>query len=370
MSGKSSGGVSRRKFLAATGTTGALALAGCSSLGGSGGSSSIDAAGSSFVAPLMNKWADEYNKKNDVEVNYRSIGSGAGVSNLMDKTVVFAGSDAPLSKDQYKKVQKEGGCVHIPESLGAIAPVFSVEGVDSLKITGEVLADIFLGNIKKWNDSKLKKLNPDANLPSANITVAHRSDASGTTYGFTGYLSQVSSKWKSQIGQTETPSWPVGVGGKGNEGVSAAMKKQKNAIGYVELTYAKQNDLDVFKMKNKAGKFVEASPEGVSAAASGAANDLPKGTDDWSDVSISNAPGEKSWPISTFTYVIMYKDFGKAYEDSSKEEMKKTLKFVKWAVNDGQQYAPKLHYPKLPSPAAKLDNATLKNMTFNGDTVL
>jgi len=366
-----------------SGAAGVTMLAGCTSGSGNntnnsgdgaasnGGSvSTLSGAGSSFVNPLMQKWGTEYNKKAGVEVNYRSIGSGGGVSNLMDKTVAFAGSDAPLQKAQYQQVQSDGGAVHVPESLGAIAPVFNVKGVSDLKMTGEVLADIFLGDVTKWNDSAIADLNPDASLPDAEITVAHRADASGTTYGFTGYLSQVSDAWKSQVGQTETPDWPTGVGGKGNEGVSSVMVKQENAVGYVELTYAKQSDLDIFKLKNRAGKFVEATPEGVSAAAAGAAKDLPKGDADWSDVSISNAPGEKTWPISTFTYVIMYKDFGKAYDDSSNERMKATLDFVQWAITDGQQYAPPLHYPELPDSAASLDKQTLQNMTFNGDPVL
>jgi len=367
--------VSRRKVIGGLGTVGAAALAGCGGGGGNGSSggssvSSIAGSGSSFVAPLMSKWATEYNKQNGLKVNYASIGSGGGVSNLLKKTKVFAGSDAPLQKNQYQTVQSDGGAVHVPESLGAIAPVFNVDGVSSLKVTGPVLADIFLGNVTSWDDPKLTDLNPDANLPSADITVVHRSDASGTTYGFTGYLSQVSDGWKNGPGQTESPDWPTGVGGKGNEGVAAKMKQQSNAIGYVELTYAKTQNIDIFSLKNEAGNFVDASPEGVSAAAAGAASSLPKGTADWSDVSISNAPGEKTWPISTFTYVIMYQDFGQAYKNVSEAKMKATLEFVKWAITDGQQYAPPLHYPQLPDPAVKLNEQTLNNMTYNGNVVL
>ena len=375
VTGKSSkSSVSRRKFIATTGALSAVGVTGCIGGGSDSGSSSdvkkISGAGSSFVNPLMQQWAKVYYKNNKIKVNYQSIGSGGGQHDLIKKTVQFAGSDAPLSTDQYKQLQKNGGVVHVPESLGAIVPVFNVKGVDKLKITGEVLADIFMGNINKWNDSKLKKLNPDASLPSADITVAHRSDSSGTTYGFTGYLSKVSSKWKNNIGQSKSPSWPTGIGGKGNEGVASVMKKQQNAIGYVELTYATENNIDMFTMKNKSGNWVDASLKGVSAAANGAIDSLPKGDADWSSVSISNASGKKTWPISTFTYLIMYKDMGKAYDNVSKAKAQAVANFAKWVVTDGQQYSNKLKYPKLPEKVTSLDKKTLQSMQYKGNSIL
>ena len=377
---------SRRKFLVAAGATGATALAGCTGNGNGGGDgnnqgtdagnnsqsvSSISGAGSSFVAPIVGKWAQVYHKQNGLEVNYRSIGSGGGQKNLIDKTIDFAGSDAPLSTDQYNSLQSDGGVVHVPETLGAIVPVFKLPNVGSLKITGPVLAEIFLGDITKWNDPKLAKLNPDANLPDQKIVVAHRSDASGTSYGYTGYLNAVSDKWKSQVGQSKSPDWPTGIGGKGNEGVASIMKKQSYAIGYVELTYATENNIDMFTMQNKAGKWVDASLEGVSSAAAGALDSLPKGDGDWSSVGINDAPGDKTWPISTFTYIIMYKDFGKAYGGKvSEAEAKATVKFIDWMIHDGQQYSNGLKYPKLPDAVVKLDEKTLKSMTYNGKSLL
>lgn len=388
--------VSRRKIIGGIGAAGAAALAGCggnsgksssttTSSGGSSGSnggtttttkqtsnsvSSIQGAGSTFVQPIEQKWSSVYHKQNGLKVNYSGIGSGGGVNHLMKKTVDFAGSDAPLTTKQYKKLQSDGGTVQIPWSMGAITPVYNVNGVSNLKLDGPTLAKIFLGDIKKWNNSAIKNLNPNANLPNAKITVAHRSDASGTTYGFTGFLSQVSPKWKNQVGQTETPNWPTGVGGKGNPGVAAHVRNNSNSIGYVGFIYATKNNLNVFTMKNKAGKFVNASMGAVSKAAGAAASNFPKGTSDWSSVSIGNAPGKKSWPISTLTYCVMYEDWGKAYSNKSKAEMKTTLEYVKWCVDNGQKYSPKLQFPKIPSALVKLNNKTLAQMTYNGNKVL
>ena len=260
--------------------------------------------------------------------DYESIGSGGGQDYLMSKTVQFAGSDAPLSTQQYKKFQSDGGVIHAPESLGAIVPVFNIKGVNSLKITGNVLANIYLGNIKRWNNQKIKKHNSKANLPNKEVTAVHRSDSSGTTYGFTGNLSKVSKQWQSQVGQSETPSWPTGVGAKGNEGVSGVMQQQQNAIGYVELTYATEIHIDMFTMKNKSGNWVDASLKGVNAAAKGVVNDLPKGDADWSSVGITDAVGKRVWPISTFTSILMHKDMGKAYKNLPKDKARATANFV------------------------------------------
>ncbi|HXT01815.1 MAG TPA: phosphate ABC transporter substrate-binding protein PstS [Elusimicrobiota bacterium] len=295
----------------------------------------LTGAGATFPFPVYSKWFDEYHKvKPDLQINYQSIGSGGGIRQLTEKTVDFGASDGPMTDEQ---IQKAGGAVlHLPTVLGADVPAFNVEGVSELKLDGPTLAGIFLGTIAKWNDPALVKLNPGAKLPDAAITVVHRSDGSGTTYCFTDYLSKVSKEWATKVGKGTSVNWPVGLGGKGNEGVMGLVKQNPNSIGYVELIYAMQNGVPYAAVKNKAGKFLKASVEGVTAAAAGVK--MPK---DYR-VSITDASGPKAYPISTFTWLLVYPK----NPDAKGEQIKA---FLRWMLKDGQRMAPALGYAPLPA---------------------
>jgi phosphate transport system substrate-binding protein len=296
----------------------------------------LNGAGATFPYPIYSKWFDEYHKvKPDLQINYQSIGSGGGIRQLTEKTVDFGATDGPMSDDQ---IAKAGGAVlHVPTVMGADVPVFNVDGVKELKLDGPALAAIFLGKIAKWNDPALAALNPGAKLPDLAITVVHRSDGSGTTYCFTDYLAKVSPDWEKGVGRGTAVNWPVGLGGKGNEGVSGLVKQTPGAIGYVELIYATQNGIDFAAVKNKSGKFVKATVAGVTAAAAGAAQTMPK---DYR-VSITDAPGAKAYPISTFTWLLVY-----AKNPEGKGAAIKG--FLRWMLKDGQPMAPALGYAPLP----------------------
>ena len=262
----------------------------------------ITGAGSTFIYPVLSKWADAYKKESGNGVNYQSIGSGAGIKQIQAKTVTFGATDMPLTVAQLDK----DGLAQWPMIMGAIVPVVNIEGVKAgdMALDGETLAKIYLGTITKWDDPAIKKLNPKLKLPSAAIAVVHRSDGSGTTFNFSDYLSKVSADWKSKIGSGTTVEWPVGVGAKGNEGVSGNVGQTKNAIGYVEYAYAKQNKLTYTTMVNKAGKTVEPTDEGFKAAAANA---------DWTHAPgyyliLTDQPGDKSWPIVASTFVLMHKE--------------------------------------------------------------
>ncbi|MBI3566126.1 MAG: phosphate ABC transporter substrate-binding protein PstS, partial [Elusimicrobia bacterium] len=260
----------------------------------------LNGAGATFPYPVYSKWFDEYHKaKPDLQINYQSIGSGGGIRQLTEKTVDFGASDGPMTDEQ---IGKAGGAVlHLPTVLGGVVPAFNVEGVKELKLDGPALSGIFLGTIAKWNDPALVKLNPGVKLPDLPITVVHRSDGSGTSYCFTDYLAKVSPDWAAKVGKGTSVNWPVGLGGKGNEGVSGLVKQNPGSIGYVELIYAMQNSIDHAAMKNKAGEFVKATVPAVTKAAAGAAKTMPK---DYR-VSITDAPGKGVYPISTFTWLLV-----------------------------------------------------------------
>ncbi|MFI5347405.1 MAG: phosphate ABC transporter substrate-binding protein PstS [Elusimicrobiota bacterium] len=295
----------------------------------------LNAAGATFPYPVYSKWFDEYHKvKPDLQINYQSIGSGGGIRQLTEKTVDFGASDGPMTDDQ---IAKAGGAVlHLPTVLGADVPAFNVEGVTELKFDGPALAGIFLGTITKWNDAALVKLNPGAKLPDMPITVVHRSDGSGTTYCFTDYLSKVSPDWKKKVGTGTAVNWPVGLGGKGNEGVMGLVKQNPGSIGYVELIYAMQNGVPYAAMKNKSGKFLKATVAGVTAAAAGVK--MPK---DYR-VSITDASGKDAYPISTFTWLLIY--------PKNPEGKGAVIKdFLRWMLKDGQGMAPALGYAPLPA---------------------
>jgi phosphate transport system substrate-binding protein len=303
---------------------------------------SINGAGATFPYPMYSKWFDEYHKKNaNIQINYQSIGSGGGIKQVTEGTVDFGATDGPMNDEQIKAYQdKHGsGILHFPTVMGAVVPTYNVPGVATdLNFTPEALAGIFLGKVTKWNDPLIAGANKGVNLPANDIVVVHRADGSGTSYCWTDYLSKVSDEWKQKVGKGTSVNWPVGLGGKGNEGVTGTVKNTPNSIGYVELIYAESNKIPYGSVKNSAGAFVKASLAAVSAAAAGAAKDMPEDF----RVSITDAPGNTSYPISTFTWLLIPAKFS----DAAKRDAIKG--FVKWALADGQNYAESLSYAKLP----------------------
>ncbi len=296
----------------------------------------ISGAGATFPYPIYAKWADAYKKETGIGMNYQSIGSGGGIKQIKAKTVTFGASDAPLSGDDLEQI----GLVQFPMVMGGIVPVVNLEGVKAgeLVLDGPTIAKIFLGDITKWDDDAIKKLNPGANLPSQAIAVVHRSDGSGTTFNFTYYLSDVSDKWKTEVGTEKAVQWPVGIGAKGNEGVANNVANTKGSIGYVEYAYALQNKLTYTKMLNKAGKVVAPSSEAFQAAAANA---------DWTSqpgygVILANQPGDSSWPMTAATWILVYKN----PEDPAATA--EALKFFAWSYANGDKMAEELDYVPMP----------------------
>jgi phosphate transport system substrate-binding protein len=310
----------------------------------------INGAGATFPYPLYSKWFDVYAKENpNVKFNYQSIGSGGGIRMFSNKTVAFGASDAPMTDEQIKAV--DGQVLHFPMVLGADVVAYNLPGfTGTLKLTGPVLADIFLGKITKWNDPQLTALNPGASLPSTDIVVCHRSDGSGTTYIFVDYLSKISPQWAKDVGKSTSVKWPVGLGGKGNEGVTALVQQTPGGIGYVELIYALSNKIPYAELKNSSGKFIKASLASVTAAAAGVANSMPKDF----RVSITNAPGPDAYPISSFTYLLVYPTY------TNVQQGEQVKKFINWALHEGQKYAPALYYAPLPAAVVALEEKQLK----------
>jgi phosphate transport system substrate-binding protein len=302
----------------------------------------INGAGASFPNPIYTKWFSEYRKiVPAVQINYQSVGSGAGIKQTTDGTVDFGASDGPMNEEQLKAYQDKHGfpIMHFPTVLGAVVPTYNIPGITvALNFTPEALAGIYLGKITKWNDPAIAGANKGVKLPDADIVVVHRSDGSGTTYIWTDYLSKVSPEWKSKVGAGTSPNWPVGLGGKNNDGVTGQVKNAPNSIGYVELIYAVANNLPYGNVKNSSGAFVKADLASVTAAASGAAKTIP---DDFR-VSITDAPGKTAYPISSFTWLLIPQKFS----DPVKRDAMKT--FLKWMLADGQNYTEQLSYAKLP----------------------
>jgi phosphate transport system substrate-binding protein len=309
----------------------------------------INGAGATFPFVIYSKWFDEYNKLHpNVRINYQSQGSGAGIRQVTAQTVFFGATDGPMTDEQLQAAP--GKILHFPTVLGAVVPVYNIPNVSAeLKFSGQVLADIFLGKITKWNDAAILKLNPGINLPSMDITVAHRSDGSGTTYIFTDFLGKVSPEWKTKVGIGQAPNWPAGIGGKGNEGVSGLVTQTPGSIGYVELIYALQSKISYGAVQNMAGDFVKGSVESVTLAAASAAGKMPPDF----RVSITNAPGKGVYPISSFTWLLLYENA------KDKAQAKTMVEFVKWALTDGQKFAAPLGYAPLPEEVVKLEMAAL-----------
>lgn len=302
----------------------------------------INGAGATFPYPIYSKWFDVYHQKNaNIQFNYQSVGSGAGIKQVTEGTVDFGATDGPMNDEQMKAYQDKRGSaiLHFPTVLGAAVPTYNVPGVTgTLNFTPEALAGIFLGKITKWNDPAIAGANKGINLPGNDIVVVHRSDGSGTTYIWTDYLSKVSEEWKNKVSRSTSVNWPVGLGGKGNEGVTGLIKQTPNSIGYVELIYATQNNIPYGTVKNSAGTFVKADLASVSAAAAGAAKDMPADF----RVSITNAPGKTAYPISSFTWLLIPAKI----QDAGKRDAIKG--FLKWMLTDGQANAEPLSYAQLP----------------------
>ena len=330
----------------------------CNNGGGGSGSTSVSltGAGATFPNPLYQKWLSEYAKLHpNVRIDYQSIGSGGGIKQIKEQTVDFGASDAPMKDEELKSAP--GEILHIPTVLGAVVITYNLEGISKpLQFSPDVIADIYLGKIKKWNDPKITADNSGVTLPAADITVVHRSEGSGTSAVFTDYLSKVSAEWKEKVGAGTSPSWPVGIGGKGNEGVTGQVKQTPNTIGYVELAYAVQNNLPAAHVKNASGNFIEASIESVVAAAADSATLTPEDL----RVSITNAPGPKSYPISSYTYILVYKN----QKDAGKG--KALVDFVWWGIHDGESFAKELRYAPLPADIVKRAEAKINSVTANG----
>jgi phosphate transport system substrate-binding protein len=307
----------------------------------------LNGAGATFPYVIYSKWFDVYHTKTGIEFNYQSIGSGGGIKQVTEGTVDFGASDGPMTDVQMKDAADKQGTeiLHIPTVMGAVVATYNLPGfTGDLRLSPEVLAGIFLGEITKWNDPKIVELNPGMKLPDMAIIVAHRSDGSGTSYIFTDYLTKVSKEWETKVGKGTAVNWPVGLGGKGNEGVSGLVKQSEGAIGYVELAYAVKNNMPYAMLRNKSGNYVKATFDAVSAAAEGAVANMP---DDFR-VSITDEPGKGSYPISGFTWLLVYKSM------KDKEKASALVKFLRWAMTDGQSYAKDLYYAPLPKEVVKL----------------
>jgi phosphate transport system substrate-binding protein len=315
--------------------------------------------GATFPYVLYSKMFDVYHQKTGMKVNYQSIGSGGGIRQIKEKTVDFGASDAFLSDEQLKDFNAP--LLHIPMCLGAIAITYNLPDNPQLKMTPEIIADIYLGKIKNWNNPKIKALNPDVKFPNLTINVVHRSDGSGTTFGFVDYLCKVSNEWQTKIGRGTSVNWPLGLGGKGNEGVTGLVRQTPGGIGYVEVIYAKQNGLPVATVQNQSGNFV--SPE-LSAITKAADTQMPTDT----RVSITNTVASDGYPISSFTWILVYQE--QNYNNRSEERAKALVNLLWWMIHDGQQYASALNYAPLDPKVVKLAEDVIKSIQYNGKNIL
>lgn len=322
----------------------------------------IQGAGATFPEPLYKLWIAEYQKTNPkVQIDYQGIGSGGGIKGITDKTIDFAGSDAPMSKKELDGAGGADNIVEVPSCAGGVVPAYNVPGLEKdLNFTGELIAEMFMGKVNNWNDPKIAKLNPDAKLPDLAITPAYRTDGSGTNYVFTNYLATQSADFKRAIGVGKQVKWPIGSGGKGNAGVAAVISQTPGGFGYLEQNYADKNKIAYGAVQNKAGKFLKASPETVSAAGEGAADELKGHV---LAANLWNQAGENAYPIASFTYLIVYKDLKNL---KSKEQAEGLLQYLTWVTHDGQKLASEQDYaPLSPAVQAKVE-AALKEVSFGG----
>jgi phosphate transport system substrate-binding protein len=339
--------------------------AGCALLAGSAwaqGTVHLSGAGATFPYPIYSKWILEYHQAHpNVEINYQAIGSGGGIRQFTDHTVLFGASDGPMTDAQIAAVH--GDVLHIPTVLGSVVPTYNIPGVTAkLRFTGAVIAGIWLGQITKWNDSRITAINPGVSLPDQDIVVAHRSDGSGTTYIFTDYLSKVSPEWAQRVGNGTSVNWPVGLGGQGNPGVANIVKQTPGAIGYVELIYALQNSIGYGLVQNSSGNFIDASLQTTTAAAAGAVEHLDPNTD--FRISITNPAGAQAYPIASFTWLLLPRTM------TDMTQARTLLEFVWWATHAGQRFCNALDYATLPPAVVRLEEVRLKSITVNGRHVL
>jgi phosphate ABC transporter phosphate-binding protein len=331
---------------------------------------SLTGAGASFPFPFIDKLITEYTKaKPYIQVNYQPSGSGAGITALTDKTVDFAGSDAPLSASEREKAPN---ALHIPETIGSIAIAYNIPGVSSgLKLTGKIIADIFEGKITMWNDQAIANLNPGVTLPAAKITTVHRSESSGTTFVFTGYLSAMSTSWKNNVGQSKSVSWPTAndVGASGNTGVAQIVTSTQYSIGYVELAYVLQTGMTAAAVQNSAGNYVLPTLETTTVATQAVASaGLPAGSADWASVNILNANAANAYPIVSFSYILVYKELN-VISGMTQDRATAIVQFLWYIIHDGQTLANSLEYAPLPDNVVTINEATIRSITFNGQTL-
>jgi phosphate transport system substrate-binding protein len=329
----------------------------------------LNGAGATFPQPFLNSTITTYTTqiRTSVQINYQGVGSGQGVQSFTNKTVDFACSDAPLTASQREAAPN---AVHIPETIGAITLAYNLPGISSgLKLTGAVVADIYLGTITNWNDAAITALNPDLTLPDHAITTVHRSDGSGTTNWFTKYLSLVSPTWSSEVGSGTSVQWPVGIGASGNANVAATVIQTQYSVGYIELAYALKNNVPVAAIQNPAGNFALPSLESTTAAAESLpTSGLPSGSDSWANVILLNAPGAQAYPIVTPTYILVYKELN-VVTGMDMNKATQLVQYIWYVIHDGQALAPALEYATLPSNLVQIDEATLSSITFNGQTL-
>ena len=324
----------------------------------------LNGAGSSFAFPLMSAWSTEYKTATGVQINYQGTGSGAGISAIIAKNLDFGATDAPLNATQHSQ---NPTLLTIPESLGAVTVAYNLPTVPAhVNLTGPIIANIYLGLITRWDDANIRGINPSVTFPSTSIFVEYRSDSSGTTFVFTDYLSKASSQFATQVGKGKLVAWPVGSGSPQNQGVANAVKGQIGAIGYVELAYVVQNSMSYAKVQNAEGNYVLPDLDSTAAAAASAAGSLPAGNSDWSHVSITNATGAGSYPISTFTYILVYQELDVYPNGMTQEKAQALVAFLRWAISTGQTTATSLTYAPLPSAVVTQDGATIDMITFNG----
>ena len=328
----------------------------------------LDGAGATFPFPLIDLWRVEYNKAYpNVNLNYQSIGSGGGVKQHIEKTVNFAASDAPLKESERNLAP---GTLHIPEAIGGVVVVYNIPEIPNkgLKLTGDEIADIFLGKITKWNDPRIKAHNPDVTLPDKEIVVAHRSDGSGTTFVFTDYLTAISSEWDEKVGKGKSVPWPLGLAAAGNEGVAGIVKSTEYSIGYIELAYAFQTGMSYAYIQNGDGtSFIEPTLDSISAASSGIASSLPSANETWASVSLVNAPGSKSYPIASFTYLLVYDDLKQVTKN--KDQAKAVIHMIYWMITDGQKHSSSLLYVPLADKVTEIGKQGLSTVKYDGQTL-
>ena len=338
---------------------------------GLGGPSPIqlNGAGSSFAFPLMSAWSTQYKALTGVQINYQATGSGAGINAVIAKNLDFGGTDAPLDATQHTQ---NPTLLTIPESLGAVTVAYNLPGLPAhINLTGPIVANIYLGVITRWDDANIASINPGIVFPNTSIFVQYRSDSSGTTFVFTDYLSKVSAQFAAQVGKGKLVAWPVGSGAPQNQGVSNAVKGQAGAIGYVELAYVVQNRMSYARIKNAAGSYILPDLNSTAAAAASSAGSLPAGSGDWSQVSITNATGSSSYPIATFTYLLVYQELNIYASGMTQAKAKALVDFLRWAVdNVAQTAAASLTYAPLPASVVTLDVTTIRTITFNGVALL